>query len=535
MLQAIIVDDEIHAVQGTKEGVPWNDLGIYQVHVAYNIRQAKEVLEQHRIDIMICDIEMPQGTGLELLQWVREKHIQVESIFLTCHAEFRYAQHAVQLGSLEYMLKPVRFNELEAVLRRAAEKIQKTNEQAQYNEMLQHYSKLWSIHQPLLIERFWLDLIHQTIPSQSGVIQEEISRRGIHYTIDMKFVTILVSVREWRKVLQARDEKIMEYALRNSAEHVFQIDQQPCQIVPIKEGLLLITLPNEDFSFQSGLGLEAVCTSYIESCSRYFYCDLNCYIGSLAALENVREIVENLIQMDAENVNGIGRVYVSGKLQSKERILSMPDLNNWSTLLKQGSKEKLLREIQSLYAEMAQTEGLDAYSLQVFYHDFMQMVYYVLKLEGLQAHRIISSKEFQSLAAEATRSVNHLFVWARQVVETAIEHIHSTRQSTTVVERVKHYIQEHIGQNVTREEVAGHFYLNVDYLSRIFKKETGQLLSDYLLGERMRLSIELLLTTDLPVSTIAVTVGYSNFSHFAKIFKRETGISPLEYRKQHQS
>ena len=53
----------------------------------------------HRVDILLCDIEMPGENGLGLLRWVREQEKEIECIFLTCHAKFAYAQEAIILGS----------------------------------------------------------------------------------------------------------------------------------------------------------------------------------------------------------------------------------------------------------------------------------------------------------------------------------------------------------------------------------------------------------------------------------------------------
>lgn len=113
MYQILIVDDEVHAVKGIRSGMDWNRLGITAVFTAYTVRQAKELFEREHIDIMLCDIEMPQASGLELTKWVRERYPKTETIFLTCHADFKYAKQALQLGSLDYILKPVPFAELE--------------------------------------------------------------------------------------------------------------------------------------------------------------------------------------------------------------------------------------------------------------------------------------------------------------------------------------------------------------------------------------------------------------------------------------
>ena len=63
----LIVDDEALAIRGIESGVDWTRLGIVRIHKAFNIRKAKEIFGQHPVDIMLCDIEMPQGNGLDLL------------------------------------------------------------------------------------------------------------------------------------------------------------------------------------------------------------------------------------------------------------------------------------------------------------------------------------------------------------------------------------------------------------------------------------------------------------------------------------
>jgi two-component system response regulator YesN len=75
-------------------------------------------------------------------------------------------------------------------------------------------------------------------------------------------------------------------------------------------------------------------------------------------------------------------------------------------------------------------------------------------------------------------------------------------------------------------------YLNPSYLSRLFKKETGQSLSDYIGQVRMEEARRLLSQTNMKIVQVAEESGYRNVSHFAKMFKRMTGVTPQEYRNK---
>ena len=72
-MNLLIVDDEVYVVRAIRSRIDWNSLGIDEVFVAFNARKAKDVLRENKIDIIVTDIEMPQESGLELMQWVRDQ------------------------------------------------------------------------------------------------------------------------------------------------------------------------------------------------------------------------------------------------------------------------------------------------------------------------------------------------------------------------------------------------------------------------------------------------------------------------------
>ena len=75
-MNILIVDDEIYIVRALKAKIHWEALGIAEVFTALNIARAKEILSSEPVDILLTDIEMPGGTGLELMEWVRAEGLQ---------------------------------------------------------------------------------------------------------------------------------------------------------------------------------------------------------------------------------------------------------------------------------------------------------------------------------------------------------------------------------------------------------------------------------------------------------------------------
>jgi len=83
--------------------------------------------------------------------------------------------------------------------------------------------------------------------------------------------------------------------------------------------------------------------------------------------------------------------------------------------------------------------------------------------------------------------------------------------------------------------ISQHLNINPSYLSRLYKKETGQNFIDVLTSIRLEKAKPLLVSTDMKISEIALAVGYRNSKYFWNIFKKTNGISPSEYRELHVS
>ena len=104
-------------------------------------------------------------------------------------------------------------------------------------------------------------------------------------------------------------------------------------------------------------------------------------------------------------------------------------------------------------------------------------------------------------------------------------------QESSIVDRAKEYIESHVTQELSRNEIAEYLYINSDYLSRIFRKKTGVSLKDYIVEMKIEHAKYLMENSPLPVSIVASKVGFANFSYFSQVFKKVTGTTPMEYRK----
>lgn len=117
--QLLVVDDEQYALQGIMETIDWDSLGIRSVYGAECVADAKDIVLNHMPEIIICDIEMTEESGIDFLRWLHYGEFPTRLIFLTAHADFRYAQGAVQFNAFDYFLKPVDHSVLKEGVRKA--------------------------------------------------------------------------------------------------------------------------------------------------------------------------------------------------------------------------------------------------------------------------------------------------------------------------------------------------------------------------------------------------------------------------------
>ena len=117
-MKLLICDDDISTVDVIQNQIDWNALGITRILRAYNGTVAKEIILKENPELVLCDVEMPQCNGIEVLKYVSENGIHTNFAFLTCYESFEYAREAVRYGAVNYLTKPLDLEELTEALKK---------------------------------------------------------------------------------------------------------------------------------------------------------------------------------------------------------------------------------------------------------------------------------------------------------------------------------------------------------------------------------------------------------------------------------
>jgi YSIRK-targeted surface antigen transcriptional regulator len=147
----------------------------------------------------------------------------------------------------------------------------------------------------------------------------------------------------------------------------------------------------------------------------------------------------------------------------------------------------------------------DAFTLSDSYIQRCELLHFPDRLTNLQYHMVLQFAE-------------------------RVERLHISKHHTRLTMEVANYIQNHISEAITVEEMAKALYMSRSYLSRRFKSETGEGLAECILKEKTKEAKRLLRFSDKSVSSIASFLGFSSQSHFSRVFKKYAGLTPGEYR-----
>ncbi len=140
-MNLLIVDDEVLVIRGLMETIAWEELNFENIFSANSYMQAIEQVEKDKVDVLLCDIEMPHGSGLDLIDWMNVHSPNTISIILSFHDEFHFAKQAISLKCFEYLLKPVTPRELIQVLKRAISQVESKLEDEKYRDYGKSYVK----------------------------------------------------------------------------------------------------------------------------------------------------------------------------------------------------------------------------------------------------------------------------------------------------------------------------------------------------------------------------------------------------------
>lgn len=519
-MNLLIVDDDTVEIQVISSIIKKEHLGIDRIFYAYRAAQAKKILEDEKIEIIICDIEMPGENGLEFLDYLQEIGHGASKIILTAYEEFEYATWAMRAEAMDYLLKPVEDEQLNKVLEKAV-RIQTENrlKRQKLNE--------WEKQKFINREIFFEEIVNGIIEESGRVLQKEADLRKIGMSVNTVYLPVLFCLKKWPAFFEDYDQKLRYFIMKNIAYELFEELSEEVICLPIHHrGIGVLFCGEIDFNMIYKVSME-----YMNRFHSYYGEYLCGYLGEKTDISGLKSEVQKLIQIEKNNL--IHENKLIGKLEKEQEVLFEREI--FRHLMISGKAKKAAGLIKN-YLDIQKKNGcLDGRMLEKLQQQIIQEVYLVLYDAQTIVNEIFNDSKYQELRKKSLLTIEDFNRWLDWLLNETTAHMSEERDKNSPVGKAKRFIHENLDKEMKCKDVADAVYMDSDYLSKLFKKEAGMSLLEYIHKERIKLASKLLLITNQSVSDIAMQTGYTNASHFTTAFKKETGVSPLEYRKQKEN
>lgn len=519
MYKLLIVDDEITIREGIANGIDWNELQISTVTMAETGEEAITSYEKLKPDLIITDIRMP---GLNGLDFVHRIHSGVESqdakiVFLSGYDDYEYVRRAMQLKAFDYLLKPIDPLELKGVVKKIVLQLKAYSSECSdalpilqrsfLEEMLQGQTKFYEDHLEIKLEQLKLGWIHcstlyvmaveldhywqltdhkeQLIQAVHAVIVETFQQHG-----PFPFILVPYSKKGWIVVLGIIDNTHQDYSLR---EYVTTLGEMMLQNV------------NRQTKLKISIGISQ---SYEKADKLH-----NQFRQSVDAL-NLKRIL------------GGNKLFHHNPLQSDQP--NKPTFNEpfFIQQLLHGNLDSVLDSLQMFHSMVSSFKLKNAHEMHSSVCEWV-----------LHIHRILKEASFFQLSIE-----NSLKLWEQieecqtaEDIQSALTHhftdvLHKKGEvSNQTIHSAIEYIYTNLHKKLSLKEVSEHVYVSPIWLSKLFRQETGITFLAYV--TKLKIDAAKQLLCHCKVFEAAESIGFKDIEHFSKLFKKQTGYSPTEYKK----
>jgi len=510
-MRVVIVEDEIRIREGI-EGLLEMMGGDYEfAGSAENGRTGLELIQKEQPDIVITDIRMPDMSGLEMLEEMKNQGISAKTIVLSAYSEFEYARQAMRHGVTEYLLKPVSVDEFSKAMEAMRIRIEK--ERSVQPEALGTLEQIMSaiLYGQLKLDKTLEEYLDSQYEIQAGHTMVEVCI----YLGDFYKDKIKRAQREWENLLKAKGD------LRFTMVHA---DYEQTLLIAIYQFGNIQELKRriQCWLLQEAAGLEIGSVGWVEAqgiaCLKesfdtlYQYMDWNLTLGRdvLIVYPKILQVQTSVCIYPIELENRLRAELCLGNMAQVKKIAGK-FFNYFSSGKLYTPKDIKECYVRFIWAVINITKEIN-----------------LLDYVNLNQQEILDKVMGAMLFQELEETVEGLL---RQI---CLEHEQEDGTAHLTVRRMKSMIHEFYQSGITLDEIALKLNVTPEYLSMQFHKEVGETFSSYMKNYRVNKAKELLVGTQMKQYEVARQVGYTDSKYFGKVFRECTGYSPAEYRKTHK-
>lgn len=492
----LLVDDEKRIRVGLSNYIDWKGLGYATPFLAASVEEARAIFSKEKIDLLITDIRLPDGTGLELSESIRPDYPDLPIFLLSAYGDFEYAREAINLGIKQYFTKPTDLQALSAAL---AEMHKVLEQRSRSLEQQQSMEKQHARSQHFLLSRLWRDLANGTV-KDNDALRSFFLDCNIHFPHPL-FVLIQLSKPDQTTNPEAtlldllKGSGIVAYSFSNRDKNYLFVNTPDAQ----KLSHILNVYPDVAFTMSDPVpSLDLIPKCMMQLC-RPHQSTRNPVNISQSNLMDQRELRAQLLNSLVDTI------------KSNKKIDAM----------------LILDRLYQSYSNLSPVRRCDVFSQTVL------LIQQYTRRFGITLASMYGDDFSVSHTAQQLAEPIQMDQWLREHVAAIFKVIQNSKRdyAQEIINNIHTYISAHYADEITLGTIAQVVHLSPYYISKLFKKTTGENFIDYLTSVRMERAMELLSSPDVRVYDVAEQVGYKSTKHFSQVFRSYTGKTPSEYRQ----
>ncbi len=530
MMKVLIADDEPLVQIGVKSMIDWESMGLEICGTASNGDVAWNMILEYHPEIVIADIQMPCCSGLELGKRCMEELGRIPVfLILTSYEEFSYAREAISFHAVDYLVKiDLTPETLSAAVQRAADQVKLIQKQ-QRSEPSEEEGESRILFQ----EQFFIRLLNNLFETP-----EQYARQMQEFQISLDAPGYAAAHMEFLSgALQTTSDDIL-HSYRQTL-HMFEEllrKYLPCYTIPLDTHYFAVVFLIEEEHMENWLSyisdsLEGTCRML----RNYYNVTLYASIGRMVT--NPLELSTSYY--DAKQLNG--------RLSEECPILFWDEVPDISSLRNVFNLSLFRNDIVRAFEE------LDPTALKNIMDEICQLlsrenIHYSQALDAASSILHLSI----NLLSNGTEIVNEIFAadpdsyrslyrkknvasiikWLRRLEAGLCDAFSDDKRCRRhyLVDNCCKYINEHISQKISLQDIADTFGVSPNYMGQLFKKHMDIGISEYITNQKVNEAKGLLKNTSLKIYEISDQLGFEDAFYFSKVFKKNTGMSPKDYR-----
>jgi two-component system, response regulator YesN len=526
MHKVMLIDDDVPVLKYLQGLIPWEQMGLTICASTYSSVKALQLFHQHKPDIVITDIGIPQMDGFELVSMFRQERPDVKVIFLTCHEDFQYARRALQINADDYLIKDELTSEkLESAVVKSVEKL---NTQSKYLDSASIRNTL-NRNKLSLVQAFTEQLSGGTSYSE---LQGEARQLGYEWKHDSFMLSVTaIHYAAFTSHYRFKDVATLKYGLYNIAEELCSREKSFTPILDKDYNLIMI------YNFFNRLDMNP------HQSFRLFLQELNQKVKQFLNIDLIHYFSKHPVQAPSLGhmlitvKNQINNYYyrpyeMLHAVEIKSQVWNLADMillrnyeEEWLKTFRQGNIAHVRSFIDTL-------RGLSE-RWQIHPDKFKSVM--LRWLQSVLDSSPSFNKEFESCFMQTCHVSMTLSLMEYASTTALVDSLAAPKpeleEPNPKIHEIEQYIMSHLSENITSLTMANHLHLNPSYFSRYFKRLTGETFTDYVHSLKMRVAAKLLVETNHTVEFISYSLGYSDRTYFSKIFSKYVGLSPTEYKQ----